>query len=163
MIRLLSALALSTTVALCGCNKKDETAEVGQEAPAIAALNDDSEPVDLADYRGKVVLVNFWRAECGPCLREMPEHDKVYQRLKKDGFEILAVNVGQSQKVIHDAQRRIGVSFPLLSDELEITSRRYRVIAVPTSVILDREGIVRAWKPGPMTEDELEEKVEALL
>jgi len=158
-----SLLVLPLLLVLCGCKEQTATAEQGKTAPALAALDEAKDVVDLSAYRGKVVLINFWRAECGPCLREMPEHEEVYQALKDRGFEILAINAGQSDAVVRGAGRRLGVTYPLLSDELEITARRYRVVAVPTLVLIDKEGVVREWRPGPMSPDELEEKVVALL
>ncbi|MBZ8131918.1 TlpA disulfide reductase family protein [Afifella sp. IM 167] len=156
-------LALALLLGLAGCKETAATAEKGEAAPALAALDEAKDVVDLSAYRGKVVLLNFWRAECGPCLREMPEHEEVYQALKDRGFEILAINAGQSETVVRGAGRRLGVTYPLLSDELEITARRYRVVAVPTLVLIDQQGVVREWRPGPMPADELEEKVVALL
>ncbi len=162
-MRFLSALAVVSLLCVCGCSNSETTVKVGEPAPPLAALDDAKNVVNLSDYRGKVVLLNFWQAGCGPCLREMPEHEEVYDELKDKGFEILAVNVGQSERIVRNAGRRIGVTYPLLTDELEITSRRYRVVGVPTLVLIDRDGVVREWRAGSMTPDELEKKAAALL
>lgn len=149
-------------LALAGCDERHE-ARPGDAASELAALDLDGAPVRLADYRGKVVLLNFWLGGCGPCLQEMPKLDAFYRANRERGFEILALNMGQPETAVAQIARRLEVSFPLLADSLRITTDRYNVIAAPTSFVIDREGRLVAKVMGPFDAPMLEEKIGRLL
>ena len=161
MTRIISALLLSLLV-LAGC-QDNEPVRVGAPAPAISAMTPDGEPVVLASLEGKVVFVNFWWAGCGPCLAEMPAIDEAYHAIGDQDFSVLAVNFGQSPEVIRNINRRLKVSYPLLSDQLKIASTRYGVQAAPTSFLIDRKGVLQEVIYGPLTREQLEQKVQRLL
>ena len=156
------ALLLGMLVALAAC-QPEEAARTGGAAPELAVLDLDDRAVTLADHRGKVVLVNFWLAECGPCLIEMPEFDEAYRKYRDDGFEVLAVNMGQDRDRIINTRRRLDVSYPLVSDPLKITTKRYDVIAAPTSFLIDRDGVLRERIDAPLSKGDLEDKLAELL
>lgn len=160
--RLAAVLGLLALVSACD---DIETADGGgsKSAPELAVLDMDSKAVKLADLKGKVVLINFWLVECGPCLVEMPEFESVYREYRDQGFEILAVNMGQESAAIRNASRRLDVTYPLLEDPLKITTERYGVKAAPTSFLIDREGVLRERINSPMTGKVLEKKVTGLL
>ena len=122
----------------------------------------DGRAVKLADYRGKVVLLNFWINGCGPCLAEMPILDALYRDHKAEGFEVLGINTGQDMETIVNTRRRTSVSFPLLSDRLSITSKTYGVVGFPVSFLIDRQGSIRDRIDGLLTRPELERKITAL-
>ncbi len=158
------AAILGLVALVSGCDGR-ETADgtADQTAPELAVLDMDRQAVKLADLKGKVVLVNFWLVECGPCLVEMPEFESVYQEYRDQGFEILAINMGQESAAIRNASRRLDVTYPLLEDPLKITTERYSVQAAPTSFLIDREGILRERINSPMTGKVLEKKLTGLL
>ena len=159
----LSLLVLGLILAaVSGCEPRNE-ARTGAEAPELAVLDLDDNALKLADLRGKVVLVNFWLAECGPCLIEMPEFDKVYMQYRGQGFEVVAVNMGQDRDTVNNIRRRLGVSYPLVSDALRITTARYRVEAAPTSFLVDRQGVIRERINAPLNKRELARRVAELL
>ena len=162
LVRLTSAVALAAVLLACEPSKTTPSQQ-GHSAPELSVLNLDDQVVKLADFSGKVVLVNFWLAECGPCLVEMPEFDEVYREHRSDGFEVLAVNMGQDADKIRNTGRRLDVSYPLLSDPLKITTKRYGVEAAPTSFLIGRNGVVRERINAPLTRAELEEKLAELL
>lgn len=155
------AAVLGVVALIAGCDGK-KTAET-DAAPELAVLDLDQQAVKLADLKGKVVLVNFWLVECGPCLAEMPGFETVYRKYKDDGFEILAVNMGQNSTAIRDANRRLGVTYPLLEDPLKITTERYDVMAAPTSFLIGRDGKLHERINSPMSDKVLEEKISGLL
>ena len=98
------------------------------------------ETQSLNALKGKVVFVNFWATWCGPCRVEMPSMEALYNKYKKDGLEILAVNVGENQQAVQAFMRSTGLSFPALLDADGSVSRSYGVQAIPTSFLIDRNG-----------------------
>ena len=154
--------SLVALVVLAACEPQD-LVKVGRPAPELTATDLNGKAVKLADLRGKVVFVNFWWSGCGPCLVEMPEIEHVYRRLRNDGFEVLAVNIGQDEKTIKNTNRRLGVTYPLLCDRLKITTNQYNVAFAPTSFLIDRDGVIRERINGPLTRNELMNKVAKIL
>jgi peroxiredoxin len=106
----------------------------------------------LEEYRGQVVLINFWASWCGPCRQEMPLLDRLHQRYVDTGFAVLGVNVEGEEKPARALIDKIPVSFPVLIDEGQLVSALYRLEAMPSTVVVDRDGVVRyihrGYKPG---------------
>jgi len=100
-------------------------------------------PVDLADLRGKVVLVNFWTTWCPPCVEEIPSLQRLYRRLRPQGLEILAVDVGESIETMEAFLEDKPIEFPVLMDSDGSALHRWGVYAFPTTLILDREHRIR--------------------
>ena len=97
----------------------------------------------LDKVRGKVVLLRFWADWCPYCRYEMPVIDKYYRMLKKQGFEVLAVNVKQSTQVAEVFATQLNITFPVPLDPDGELARRYGVYAIPTNFLIDREGTIR--------------------
>lgn len=165
MRRILAALALIPALALAACDEPADTAadRPADAAPDLVALTLDGDAVDLAAHAGQVVVVNFWLAECGPCLAEMPDFDAYYRDNRDRGLAILAVNMGQEEDRVRAAARRLPVSFPLLVDPLSITTERYGVQAAPTTFIIGRDGRIHERVNGPLNAAALERKIGPLL
>jgi peroxiredoxin len=87
----------------------------------------------LEDYRGKVTLVNFWGTWCTPCLDELPALERLYKRMSKKPFTILAVDVNQPQPDVARFARALGVTFPVLLDSTGKTAREWHVKIYPTT------------------------------
>lgn len=145
-----------------GC-ESHAPATVGEPSPKLSVLNMADRPVHLAEYRGQVVVLRFWSATCAACVTEMPQIERIYQRYRDRGLAVLAVNMGQDKEAVRAFAREQEISYPVLLDELSITAKRYGVIAVPTSFVLDREGIVRDKILGEAKAETFEKKVMALL
>ncbi|MCB1730505.1 MAG: TlpA family protein disulfide reductase, partial [Halieaceae bacterium] len=125
----------------------------------------DGDNVRLSEYRGQVVLINFWASWCGPCRQEMPELDTIHQKYAGLGFTVFGVNVEQDRAMADKVLRDIPVSFPILFDDANQVSELYGVDAMPVTVLVDRRGEIRymhrGYKPG--YEDQYEAQVRALI
>ena len=130
-------------------------------APAFTLEALDGKPHRLSDYRGKVVLVNFWASWCPPCLAEMPSMQRLADRMAAESFEILAVNVGESPFKVAKFMKLIGVRFTALLDKKGDTFRAWGGSIYPTTFVLDTEGRIRYAAYGPMQWDS-EEVVETI-
>jgi peroxiredoxin len=112
--------------------------------------------VSLAQYKGQVVMLNFWASWCGPCRQEMPLLENIYRKYNKLGFTLIGVNVEPDSKAADDWLKQTPVSFPILYDKESKVSRLYDVAGMPSTVIIDRKGNVRVlhrgYKPGDENE-----------
>ncbi len=124
----------------------------GQPAPDFALKSSSGENLRLSEYRGNVVMINFWATWCGPCRQEMPLLDDLYNRYQRVGFSLLGVNIDDDSRRAMRMVEELGVSFPVLFDADKEVSKLYQVEAMPVTVLLDREGTVRhvhhGYKPG---------------
>jgi len=98
---------------------------------------------DLADYRGKVVVINFWAVWCEPCRDEMPSLRQLRERLGGRPFEVLAVNLGDSDARIADFTSKVPLNFPVLVDRIGASKRDWEVGFLPLSFVVDAEGRIR--------------------
>lgn len=140
--------------------------EVGQPAPDFTLATLDGEEASLADYRGQPVLINFWASWCPPCRLEMPDLVRVYETHKDEGFVILAIDL-TFQDTVSDVEafvKEFGMTFPVLLDsDGAVTNERYRLLGLPMSVFVNREGIVTRVHIGAMTGDQIDEFVGEIL
>ena len=124
----------------------------GQQAPDFALKSSTGENLRLSEYRGDVVMINFWATWCGPCRQEMPLLDELYSRYQRVGFNLLGVNIDDDSSRAMNMIEELGVTFPVLFDVRKEVSKLYEVNAMPVTVIVDREGTVRyihhGYKPG---------------
>ncbi len=124
----------------------------GQPAPDFALKSSTGENLRLSEFRGDVVMINFWATWCGPCRQEMPLLDELYTRYERVGFNLLGVNIDDDSSRAMAMIDELGVNFPVLFDARKEVSKMYDVGAMPVTVIVDRTGNVRyvhqGYKPG---------------
>ncbi|MEE8205469.1 MAG: redoxin domain-containing protein, partial [Nitrospinaceae bacterium] len=122
-----------------------EKSAVGFKAPAFTVRNLKGNRVQLADHKGKVVILNLWATWCGPCRVEMPGLENLYRRYRSEGLEILAVSLdkGSSDKVQTFADQ-YRLSFPVLLDSDGQVESRYHTLTIPTTYVIDKKGMVVA-------------------
>lgn len=122
----------------------------GSAAPDFSLTSLDSErQIALSDLRGRVVLVNFWATWCQTCEDEMPAMDRLYRKLHPDGFELLAVSVGEQADDVRAFRDRLGVTFPILLDHDKRVSIEWQTFRFPESLLVDRDGTVLERYVGP--------------
>ncbi len=128
-------------------------ARVGQLAPNFTLTDTEGRQVSLSDYRGKAVFLNFWASWCGPCRMEMPELQRLTAALPPD-TAVLTVNATWSELAPEKALAFLqdqGYTFATVLDPAGETEKAYQVYSFPTSLFVDREGVVRARIAGPLT------------
>ena len=123
-------------------------------APDFTLKNDAGENIRLAEQRGKVVMLNFWASWCGPCRKEMPLLDEMYQRYNKVGFELYGINVEQDTAAAQKLLKDLEVTLPVLYDPESKVSKLYKVDAMPTTVMIDKNGEIRYVNRGYKAGDE---------
>ena len=134
----------------------------GYSAPDFTLVTIQGEEIQLADTIGQPVVVNFWATWCGPCRAEMPDFQRASERLAGQAL-ILGVNQRESPDQITQFALSVGVDYPLLVDASGDINRLYRVRALPTTVFIDRQGIIDEVYTGVMTQAVLEDRLQALL
>lgn len=148
-------------------NSSQYKPEVGYLAPEFTLeMINQKKAVNLSDYRGKVVLLNFWATWCFPCRNEMPSMQELYQIFKDRDFEILAVNMDKfSKEKVISFVSNYGLTFPILLDRELKTSLIYKVRHIPTSYIIDKNGLIKDKIIGGIhwTKPEIVNKIEALM
>lgn len=113
-------------------------------APAFTLKDIDGKTRSLSEFKGKVVMLNFWATWCPPCRREIPSMEAVYQQLKSRDFVVLAVNEWEPEDMVFAFLGQLAVmpSFPILFDTAGKAAEQYKVKGLPTTVIIDRQGRV---------------------
>jgi len=118
---------------------------VGRAAPDFALPRLDGQVVRLSDYKGKVVFLNIWATWCSPCREEMPSMEKLYQEMKGEDFEILAVSIDAlGATAVKPFMAELKLTFPALLDPQGTIRSLYNTTGVPETFIIDRNGIVAA-------------------
>ena len=115
----------------------------GQPAPDFALKSVAGDNLRLSEYRGDVVMINFWASWCGDCREAMPALNDLYRRYREVGFELLSVNMDRKWDDAEEMARSLKMENPVLFDDGQKVSRLYDVEAMPVTVLVDREGVVR--------------------
>ncbi|MBV8067571.1 MAG: TlpA family protein disulfide reductase [Candidatus Eremiobacteraeota bacterium] len=134
----------------------------GERAPVIPLLDDRGRSVSLAVYRGRVVLINLWASWCPPCRAEMPDLQRLANAHANDGIAIVGVNEGESPQRARAFADSLGIRFPIWMDETQRYGRTY-ALGLPTTVILDRHGIVVRGFDGALTYSQMEAAIRPLM
>ena len=136
-----------------------------ETAPDFTLKSATGANLKLSEFRGEVVLINFWASWCGPCRQEMPLLSELHEQYRDLGFTVLGVNVEEDTRQARKLLEAAPVSFPVLFDSDSTVSREYNVAAMPSTMLVDRNGMLRylhkGYKPGE--EDIYLEKVRSLI
>jgi peroxiredoxin len=160
MLRSVTVLLVSGIVASAA-----PAANLSGPAPGFTLESRDGDVVSLEDLKGQVVMINFWATWCVPCRQEMPHLEALHQRYNSLGFTLLGVNVEDNPEGAAKFLKDTPVSFPILYDPKNGVSKLYDVVAMPTTVLVGRDGTMRfihhGYKPG--YEGEYQTQIRALL
>ena len=137
---------------------------LGEPAPdfALASVRDENEFVRLSDLRGKAVVVNFYASWCGPCRQELPEFESVSRELA-DEVAFIAVNVNESRGDALGILESTGVTFLAVLDSDGSVAARYALRGLPSTFLLDANGIVRKIRPGAVDVETLRSELLAII
>lgn len=140
---------------------------MGSRVPAVGMPVEEFHLTDLegktqsiSQYRGKIVLLNFWATWCKPCTTEMPAMQATYDKLRDKGFVVLAINELEDDTRVRQHIKQYGHTFPVLMDRDNKVANQFGVFGLPVSVFIDQEGRVQEYiKGGLLTEQKIEEVV----
>ena len=135
---------------------------MGSRVPAVGTPAEDFRLVDLegksqtlSQYRGKVVLVNFWATWCKPCTTEMPAMQTTYDKLRDKGFVVLAINELEDEAKVREHIKQYNHTFPVLMDRDNKVANQFGVFGLPVSVFIDEKGVVQEYIKGGLLTEQL--------
>jgi|Deesub1362B_J571_1020462.scaffolds.fasta_scaffold00125_25 peroxiredoxin len=120
----------------------------------------------LSDFKGKVVVINFWASWCRECIKEMPQLEELYRRYKDKGLVVIGINIDRSKQKAALMIKNLGISYPVLHDEKgDVFIKKYTVVGLPSTFIVDKEGRVVARLIGQqnLNSEEFIQTIERLL
>ncbi len=138
---------------------------VHQAAPDFTLTDLNGTTVNLADFKGKVVLINVWATWCPPCVRETPRLVRVAEQYTADGLVVLGVNATY-QDTVSDVRAFVAqqqIPYPILLDPDNVVGQLYPTRLMPSTFLVDRTGLIRAVRVGEIDEQQLTEQISALL
>jgi len=138
----------------------------GEAAPVFELFDLQGRKHVLSDYIGKVVLINFWASWCKECITEMPSLNVLYEKFRDKGLVVLGVTIDRKAEDAGAAAKKARIAFPILLDNKgEVFIKKYAVIGLPTTIIVDRKGIVREILIGTQDflEKEMKDKMASLM
>jgi thiol-disulfide isomerase/thioredoxin len=146
-----------TTLAFAQENKNEK-------APSISLKNLKGQVVRLEDFKGKVVLINFWATWCAPCLKEIPELIKWQTEYQKQGLQIIGINYPPTNQVrVRSFIRQNKINYPILFGSTKTKALFDSTETMPYSVVIDKDGTIKARIEGIIYRDEFEDKIKPLL
>jgi peroxiredoxin len=141
----MTALAAAATIFASAAWAAESMTPLDGKAPApdFTLPDVDGNAVRLSDFRGKVVIVNFWATWCPPCRFEMPSLQRAWEKLKDDGGVVIAVHVGGKEDEVWQFMSSYDLSFPIVLDTDSSVIKAWPVKGLPTTLVVDPEGLIR--------------------
>lgn len=115
---------------------------VGGPAPHFNLKALEGQTIDLSDFKGRFVVLNFWATWCVPCIKEMPEFQKAHESLSPN-VQIIGINLAESKEKIGEFVETYRLSFPVLMDEYGNVSQEYEVLHLPVTYFISPDGVIR--------------------
>jgi peroxiredoxin len=143
---LILAVCLALLITACG---ESPVASVGKPAPDFDTVDLKGNVWSLSKLKGQVVFINFWATWCSPCREEMPSMQRLYAKLPKDKFKMIALFNNDKPDVVKNFVTKLGITMPILSDEYNFAGTKYGLTGVPETFIIDKQGIIREKIIGP--------------
>ncbi len=136
---------------------------IGKMAPDFTLADLDGNPVRLADFRGRPVIINFWASWCGPCVEEFPVLDDALDRHRASGLAIVGVVYQDRSEAARAFMERTGAPWPATMDPGDRVATAYGILAPPETYFVGRDGTIRARQIGQFSARSLEEKIAAII
>jgi peroxiredoxin len=153
-------VALVGLPAFDGWSMGSRVPTVGTQAEDFSLIDLEGKSQSLSQYRGKIVLVNFWATWCKPCTTEMPAMQTSFDKLRDKGFVVLAINELEDDAKVREHLKQYGHTFPVLMDRDNKVANQFGVFGLPVSVFIDQEGRVQEYiKGGLLTEQKIDDVV----
>ena len=175
MRKIIWPIFILTLAVIAGCGKTGSErplsakVAIGSAAPDFILRDMTEKNISLSDYKGKVVLITFWNMKCKDCTESMPSLEALNQSFKEQGLEVIAINADnleyvKPEKIINFIKSK-NYTFNVLFDETFSTSEAYKIVAIPMTFLIDRNGAVSYMKFGKedWTSDENIERIQVLL
>ena len=143
---LILAGCLALFIVACG---ESPVATVGKPAPDFDTIDMKGNIWSLSKLKGQVVFVNFWATWCAPCREEMPSMQRLYAKLPKDKFKMIALFNNDKPTVVEGFVAKLGITMPILNDESNIIGTKYGLTGLPETFIIDKQGVIREKHIGP--------------
>jgi thiol-disulfide isomerase/thioredoxin len=137
----------------------DVAPEQGKLAPDFLLEGLDEGEVRLSELRGKAVVLNFWATWCEPCRKEMPLFVEAYDRYSEQGLEIVAINLQEGTGTVRDFADDFGMEFPIGRDRDSEVGDGYRLLGLPTTFFIGRDGVIQGVFNGPVIEEDRDTNV----
>jgi peroxiredoxin len=128
---------------VAACTKSEEI-----PAPEFTLQNVNGETINLSDFRGRPVMLVFWRINCSACQTQMPYTQALYDKWSSDSIGVLTINVGDRASAVQDYVTSRGITYPILLDPQGKTAQDYGIIGVPMTFLIDSKGNLMAYKIG---------------
>ena len=141
-----------------------QSPQVSKAAPDFQFEDPDGQATSLSELWGSPVMLNFWATWCGPCRYEMPFIQQVYDEWSGKGLMILAIDLGESASTVKGFLRSNGYSFPVLLDTKGSVGGQYNVRGIPTTFLIDKDGIIQGIKIGAFqNKEEIEASIRMVI
>lgn len=161
------ALAL---VALAICSSasapvaaRQEPSLIGKPAPAFALKDLAGKSLKLADFKGKVVLIDFWATWCVPCRVEIPHFVELQKKYASKGFSVIGISMDDTPEPVPAFAKKYGMNYPVVVGDAALGDQYGGILGLPTAFVIDRGGIIRQRYDGITSADTFEKAVVALL
>ncbi len=141
-----TSLAIISALALSCASLSGFAIETGKAAPAVSlkTLKNHKQPsINLADYKGKVVYLDFWASWCGPCRESFPVLDELRAKYVDSGFEVVGINLDEKTSDADGFLKKFPVKFPLAADPEGKSAEMYKLKGMPSAYLIDKKGVVR--------------------
>ena len=158
IVLLTLVVIISGLLLAAGCGL-EAAPEIGHPAPDFTLTDLDGNEVNLSDFRGKVVFLNFWAVGCPPCRFEMPEMEALYQEYKDRDVVIIGVDLGEYRSSVKSFVEENGYSWTFVIDTNGLVAWDYLITGIPSSFFIDEDGIIRALQIGMMSRATMEAKL----
>lgn len=136
---------------------------VGKAAPGFVRTDLAGHPVDLASYRGKVVLLNFWATWCAPCRVELPKFNACQKQYRADGLQVVAISMDDADAGVRRTVRRLHLDLPVVMGDARLGETYGGVLGLPVTFLIDRDGKIVARIRGETDLQEMESRIKQLL